>query len=419
MVNTPIPQNLKSETRKAAKILREFTMPNSKTGPDKLIPAGILAKAKGLAIITVFKAGFLVTARGGSGIVIAKLDDDNFDYATGWSAPSAIGLAGLGGGFEIGVEVTDFVIILTSRAAINAFSKGGNLTLGGNFTVAAGPLGRNVEGDVSIRSPAAIYTYSKTKGIFAGISIEGTALIERKDANKKFYGRDLRASQILHGEVDPPEECEALYAVMREHQDMAAEAALRIAKRQAQKNAGRLKEVAEGEATKRGFLSGFMSRTSSSGKIKSSSRSKSEWTLSTSSHKDDDQDEKQKKLQSQHQPLFIASAKPGSSARSDKKSVRSSKSTVDLSRAPTADPWEDNIDFNFSSSSRVASRPSRPTWVIADHTFEGQLSCDLPFRAGDKLKVTTATDNLFDWWEGLDERGRHGIFPANFVHAEA
>ena len=81
--------------------------------------------------------------------------------------------------------MTDFVIILNSRAAINAFSKGGNLTLGGNFTVAAGPLGRNIEGDVSVRSPAAIYTYSKTKGIFAGISIEGSALIERKDANKK------------------------------------------------------------------------------------------------------------------------------------------------------------------------------------------------------------------------------------------
>jgi len=57
--------------------------------------------------------------------------------------------------------------------------------LGGNFTIAAGPLGRNVEGDVSVRSPAAIYTYSKTKGLFAGISIEGSYLIERKEANKK------------------------------------------------------------------------------------------------------------------------------------------------------------------------------------------------------------------------------------------
>lgn len=83
-------------------------------------------------------------------------------------------------------QVTDFVIILNTRSAVEAFSKGGNLTLGGNFTIAVGPLGRNAEADVSVRSPAAIYTYSKTKGLFAGISIEGSALIERKDANKKY-----------------------------------------------------------------------------------------------------------------------------------------------------------------------------------------------------------------------------------------
>lgn len=82
-------------------------------------------------------------------------------------------------------QVTDFVIILNKRAAVDAFSKGGNLTIGGNFTVAAGPLGRNLEADVSLRSTAAIFTYSKTRGIFAGISVEGSALIERKDANKK------------------------------------------------------------------------------------------------------------------------------------------------------------------------------------------------------------------------------------------
>lgn len=81
--------------------------------------------------------------------------------------------------------MTDFVIILNSSAAVQAFSKGGNLTLGGNFSVAAGPIGRNVEADVAVRSPAAIYTYSKTKGLFVGISIEGSYLIERKEANRK------------------------------------------------------------------------------------------------------------------------------------------------------------------------------------------------------------------------------------------
>ena len=101
----------------------------------------------------------------------------------------------------LSVQVTDFVIILNTKNAVDAFSKGGNLTLGGNFTVAVGPMGRNAEADVSVRSPAAIYTYSKTKGLFAGISIEGSALIERKDANKKLVLRPsyfkFRLSQII------------------------------------------------------------------------------------------------------------------------------------------------------------------------------------------------------------------------------
>lgn len=94
-----------------------------------------------------------------------------------------------------------------SRSSVDAFSKGGNLTLGGNLSIAAGPLGRNIEADVAVRSPAAIYTYSKTKGLFAGISIEGSALIERKDANKKYviqlvyiyeeYRKEIKTCKLL------------------------------------------------------------------------------------------------------------------------------------------------------------------------------------------------------------------------------
>uniref|UniRef100_H2ZWG4 SH3 domain-containing YSC84-like protein 1 n=1 Tax=Latimeria chalumnae TaxID=7897 RepID=H2ZWG4_LATCH len=204
----PIPSNLTSETKKAAKILEQFTEITSRTGPDKIIPSHVIAKAQGLAIISVIKAGFLVTARGGSGIVVARLPDGR------WSAPSAIGIAGLGGGFEIGVEVSDLVIIMNHKRAVEAFAKGGNLTLGGNFTVAVGPLGRNLEGDVALRSSAAVYTYCKSRGLFAGISLEGSCLIERKVTNKKFYCEEIRASQILLGEVEPPEAAKDLYDIL-------------------------------------------------------------------------------------------------------------------------------------------------------------------------------------------------------------
>ncbi|KAM6945775.1 SH3 domain-containing YSC84-like protein 1 [Aplochiton taeniatus] len=207
-LNNPIPSNLKSEAKKAAKILREFTEISNRIGPDKLIPAHIIAKAQGLAVITVIKAGFMITARGGSGIVIARLADGS------WSAPSAIGIAGLGGGFEIGVEVSDLVIILMQRRAVDAFTKGGNLTLGGNCTVAVGPLGRNVAADVALRSTAAVFTYCKSRGLFAGVSLEGSYLIERKETNRKFYSQDIRASAILNGDVEPPPAAHDLYDVL-------------------------------------------------------------------------------------------------------------------------------------------------------------------------------------------------------------
>ncbi|XP_058407867.1 SH3 domain-containing YSC84-like protein 1 isoform X6 [Diceros bicornis minor] len=168
----------------------------------------VIAKAKGLAILSVIKAGFLVTARGGSGIVLARLPDGK------WSAPSAIGIAGLGGGFEIGIEVSDLVIILNYGRAVEAFAKGGNLTLGGNFTVAVGPLGRNLEGNVSLRSSAAVFTYCKSRGLFAGISLEGSCLIERKETNRKFYCQDIRAYDILFGDTPRPAQAEDLYEIL-------------------------------------------------------------------------------------------------------------------------------------------------------------------------------------------------------------
>uniref|UniRef100_A0A3B3RUS7 SH3 domain-containing YSC84-like protein 1 n=1 Tax=Paramormyrops kingsleyae TaxID=1676925 RepID=A0A3B3RUS7_9TELE len=200
-----------SESKKAAKILREFTEISNRTGPDKLIPPHVIAKAQGLAIISVIKAGFMITARGGSGIVVARLSDGR------WSAPSAIGIAGLGGGFEIGVEVSDLVIILNHRRAIDAFTKGGNLTLGGNCTVAVGPLGRNVEADVALRSTAAVFTYCKSRGLFAGVSLEGSYLIERKETNRKFYSQDIRAHEILNGNVEPSPGAQELYAILEDY----------------------------------------------------------------------------------------------------------------------------------------------------------------------------------------------------------
>ena len=163
--------------------------------PEKGIPSRILRHARGLAIISVVKAGFIFSGKAGDGVVVART-------AHGWSGPSFIGTGGAGWGLQIGAEVTDFVIVLNNDAAVRAFSKGGNVTLGADASVAAGPVGRAAEADVTPK--AAVYTYSKSKGLFAGVSLEGAVLGTRKEANARYYGRPVNASDILHGRIAAP-----------------------------------------------------------------------------------------------------------------------------------------------------------------------------------------------------------------------
>ncbi|KAI0084755.1 hypothetical protein BDY19DRAFT_997485 [Irpex rosettiformis] len=199
--NSPLPQTLPRECSKAAQIFKSF-VDSGNNGLDGIIPRSVLEHAKGFAIFTVFKAGFLFSARAGSGVVIAKLQDGT------WSAPSAIGTAGVGFGGQAGAEVTDFLLVLNSRAAVASFMAAGSLTIGGNLSVAVGPLGRNGEalGSVNTKGKvAAMYTYSKTRGLFGGVSLEGSVIVERQDANAQAYRSDVSAKTLLSGQVPPPE----------------------------------------------------------------------------------------------------------------------------------------------------------------------------------------------------------------------
>jgi SH3 domain-containing YSC84-like protein 1 len=158
----------------------------------------------------VLKAGFLGSGRYGNGIVVARLADGT------WSAPSAIGLGGAGFGGQIGFELTDFVFVLNDAAAVRAFSQQGSLTLGGNVSLAAGPIGTNAEaaGAASLKGVASVFSYSKTKGLFAGVSLEGSAIVERRDANEKLYGQRFTAAQLMEGSIRPPPAAASLMNVL-------------------------------------------------------------------------------------------------------------------------------------------------------------------------------------------------------------
>ncbi|KAI8090819.1 hypothetical protein BDF21DRAFT_412267 [Thamnidium elegans] len=206
--NSPLPTDLAGECKKATKILNSFLDPGQ--GFDIIIPPSILENSMGLAIFTVLKAGFLFSGRAGSGLVVARLPDGS------WSAPSALFTGGIGAGGQIGAELTDFVLVLNTKEAVKTFSHFGNITLGGNISIAAGPIGRNAEasGSATLKHISAVYSYSKTRGLFAGVSLEGSVICTRNDANEKMYGERYTAKQLLNGTVPAPSEADSLYRAL-------------------------------------------------------------------------------------------------------------------------------------------------------------------------------------------------------------
>jgi len=200
---------LPGEAEKAAKILESFLAnPNHPESALNSVPTAVLQRARGLAVFQVLKAGFMFSGKAGSGLVIARLPDGS------WSAPSCIATGGLGWGLQIGADITDFVIVLNSEDAVKAFSIGGNVTIGGEISASAGPIGTGGSVQATLAHPAPMFSYSKSKGLFAGLSLEGTVLIERKDANRDFYGSPVPARDILGGRVPPPEVASRLYEII-------------------------------------------------------------------------------------------------------------------------------------------------------------------------------------------------------------
>jgi lipid-binding SYLF domain-containing protein len=169
--------------------------------PEKAIPRDVLRQAKGLAIMSVVKAGFIFSAKGGQGVVVARTPQ-------GWSGPSFIATGGGGWGLQAGAQVTDFVIVLNTDAAVKAFSRGGNVTIGVDLSAAAGPVGRTAAG--AVMPTAAVYTYSRSKGLFVGVSLEGAVIGTQRQSNFNYYEKLVRADSILSGVTKPPPGAAAL-----------------------------------------------------------------------------------------------------------------------------------------------------------------------------------------------------------------
>jgi lipid-binding SYLF domain-containing protein len=178
---------------KAAEVLQDLTKAS-----DRRIPTEILQRADAIAVIPhMMKGAFGVGGRYGKGLVSTRTANG------AWSAPAFIEIGGGSFGAQLGVEATDLVLVFTNRDALNLLEKGRELKLGVDAGVAAGPIGRAGEAGVNANAKTAVYAYSRNKGLFAGVSLDGAVLNMDKSMNEKVYGPSADAMQILSGNVPP------------------------------------------------------------------------------------------------------------------------------------------------------------------------------------------------------------------------
>jgi lipid-binding SYLF domain-containing protein len=162
--------------------------------PDQEVPQHILERAEAIIVIpSLVKGGFIVGAQHGRGVMSVR------DRETGrWSAPGFVALTGGSIGWQIGVQSVDLVLLVMNREGIKDLLDN-EFKLGANASVAAGPVGRQGEASTDASLTAQILAYSRTKGLFAGLSLEGASLRIDRDANKDFYGTSISTDDMVRG----------------------------------------------------------------------------------------------------------------------------------------------------------------------------------------------------------------------------
>jgi lipid-binding SYLF domain-containing protein len=182
--------------------------------PDD-IPQDLLDKADCVIVIpSVVKGAFIVGASYGRGAMTCRSGDD---FQGPWGAPTLMALEGVSFGFQIGGQATDFVLlVMNTRGASSILSS--KVKLGGDASAAAGPVGRNAQADTDVTMRAEVLTYSRARGLFAGISLDGSTLRPDNDANQLAYGSRVDAKDIaLHGKMPIPDAAKLLIETLNQH----------------------------------------------------------------------------------------------------------------------------------------------------------------------------------------------------------
>src|SRR5207245_10685384 len=176
----------------AADVLNEI-----QGAPDQCIPDAVLGSANCVAVVpTMLKGGFILAARYGRGVASCRTPK-------GWSAPAFFTVEGGSVGFQIGGQAVDLVMLIMNKEGMNNLLSS-KFQLGADASVAAGPVGRHAAADTDWKMRAQVLTYSRARGVFAGVSLDGARNKEDKDSTRDFYGRMVPFNTSLTGEVDAP-----------------------------------------------------------------------------------------------------------------------------------------------------------------------------------------------------------------------
>jgi lipid-binding SYLF domain-containing protein len=195
-------ENVQDRLDNAGRVLHEIM-----SAPDRGIPEEVLEHAKCIAVVPhMLKAGFVFGAENGKGVATCRT-------ANGWSAPAFFDITGGSWGLQIGVEGVDLVLVIQDRGMQRLLSS--KFEIGADASAAAGPVGRHASADTDWKLDTEILTYSRAKGLFAGISLAGSAIRRDEDATESIYGRDHSTSAILHGEVAVPASANAFLDAVR------------------------------------------------------------------------------------------------------------------------------------------------------------------------------------------------------------
>jgi lipid-binding SYLF domain-containing protein len=190
--------------------------------PDKGIPLSVLDGTKCVIVIPdLKKAAFIIGGDYGRGLMTCRTGND---FKGPWSAPIMMASGGGDIGFQLGVEGTDVVILVLNDDGARSLTKS-KVQLGAEASVAAGPVGRTAEASTNAQMKAQMLSYSRSRGVFAGVSVSGMTLRVDGDANKDLYGEKVTPQQILSGGVTMPEVAKPLVEALKQATEKAKEAA--------------------------------------------------------------------------------------------------------------------------------------------------------------------------------------------------